>query len=103
MDKPAKKLFRCAIYTRKSTEHILDLEFNSLDAQREACEAYTKSQAHEGWRLVPGAATAACLLWDAEARRYLSFGPTSGPIVYCDEYGLTQCNTGAPHRLTSID
>src|SRR5271156_6238860 len=52
MDKPSKKLFRCAIYTRKSTEHNLDLEFNSLDAQREACEAYIKSQAHEGWRLV---------------------------------------------------
>src|SRR3984893_10562915 len=44
---------RCAIYTRKSTEHNLDLEFNSLDAQREACEAYIKSQSHEGWRLVP--------------------------------------------------
>jgi site-specific DNA recombinase len=48
----ARKLLRCAIYTRKSTEHNLDLEFNSLDAQREACEAYIKSQAHEGWRLV---------------------------------------------------
>jgi site-specific DNA recombinase len=54
MDKPTKKLFRCAVYTRKSTEHNLDLEFNSLDAQREACEAYIKSQAHEGWRLIPG-------------------------------------------------
>jgi site-specific DNA recombinase len=43
---------RCAIYTRKSTEHNLDLAFNSLDAQREACEAYIKSQAHEGWVLV---------------------------------------------------
>jgi site-specific DNA recombinase len=43
----------CAIYTRKSTEHNLDLAFNSLDAQREACEAYVKSQAHEGWRLIP--------------------------------------------------
>lgn len=40
---------RCAIYTRKSTEHGLELEFNSLDAQREACEAYIKSQLHEGW------------------------------------------------------
>jgi DNA invertase Pin-like site-specific DNA recombinase len=49
---PTKKPLRCAIYTRKSTEHNLDLEFNSLDAQREACEAYIKSQAHEGWRLV---------------------------------------------------
>jgi site-specific DNA recombinase len=46
------KALRCAIYTRKSTEHNLDLAFNSLDAQREACEAYIKSQAQEGWRLV---------------------------------------------------
>ena len=48
----AAKPQRCAIYTRKSTEHNLDLAFNSLDAQREACEAYVKSQAHEGWRLI---------------------------------------------------
>ena len=47
------KLLRCAIYTRKSTEHGLELEFNSLDAQREACEAYIKSQASEGWRVLP--------------------------------------------------
>ena len=53
MKNAERKLFRCAIYTRKSTEHNLDLEFNSLDAQREACEAYIKSQAHEGWRLIP--------------------------------------------------
>jgi site-specific DNA recombinase len=52
-EKLARKLFRCAVYTRKSTKHNLDLEFNSLDAQREACEAYIKSQAHEGWRLIP--------------------------------------------------
>jgi hypothetical protein len=44
----APKPQRCAIYARKLTEHNLDLEFNSLDAQREACEAYIKSQAHEG-------------------------------------------------------
>src|SRR5215470_6383568 len=43
---------RCAIYTRKSTEHGLDQEFNSLDAQREACEAYIKSQASQGWRVL---------------------------------------------------
>jgi site-specific DNA recombinase len=53
VDRPGKKHLRCAIYTRKSTERNLDLEFNSLDAQREACEAYIKSQAHEGWRLIP--------------------------------------------------
>ena len=47
------KPVRCAIYTRKSTEHGLELEFNSLDAQREACEAYIKSQASQGWRVLP--------------------------------------------------
>jgi DNA invertase Pin-like site-specific DNA recombinase len=46
-------VLRCAIYTRKSTEHGLDQEFNSLDAQREACEAYIKSQASQGWKVVP--------------------------------------------------
>ncbi|MFZ5674353.1 MAG: recombinase family protein [Pseudomonadota bacterium] len=44
-----KKRMRCAIYTRKSSEEGLEQEFNSLDAQREACEAYTKSQRSEGW------------------------------------------------------
>ena len=44
---------RCAIYTRKSSEEGLDQEFNSLDAQREACEAYIASQKHEGWVLLP--------------------------------------------------
>jgi DNA invertase Pin-like site-specific DNA recombinase len=43
---------RCAVYTRVSTEHGLEQEFNSLDNQREASEAYIKSQAHEGWRLI---------------------------------------------------
>jgi site-specific DNA recombinase len=47
-----RKNFRCAIYTRKSSEHGLEQDFNSLDAQREAGEAYIKSQAHEGWRLI---------------------------------------------------
>ncbi|GLS42566.1 recombinase family protein [Methylobacterium brachythecii] len=44
---------RCAIYTRVSTDHGLEQEFNSLDNQREAAEAYVKSQAHEGWRVLP--------------------------------------------------
>jgi site-specific DNA recombinase len=47
-----RKIFRCAIYTRKSTEHGLEQDFNSLDAQREAAEAYIKSQDHEGWKLI---------------------------------------------------
>jgi site-specific DNA recombinase len=48
---PAKRV-RCAIYTRVSTEHGLDQEFNSLDAQHEAASAYIKSQAHAGWTLI---------------------------------------------------
>lgn len=50
---PLVRKLRCAIYTRKSTEEGLDMEFNSLDAQREACEAYIASQRAEGWRPVP--------------------------------------------------
>src|SRR5947208_16063491 len=40
---------RCAIYTRKSSEEGLEQNFNALEAQREACEAYIRSQRHEGW------------------------------------------------------
>jgi site-specific DNA recombinase len=43
---------RCAVYTRKSSEEGLEQSFNSLDAQREACEAYILSQRHEGWHVV---------------------------------------------------
>jgi site-specific DNA recombinase len=46
---------RCAVYTRKSSEEGLEQAFNSLHAQREACEAYIKSQRHEGWSLIPTA------------------------------------------------
>src|SRR4051812_16713064 len=45
-----KRVLRCAIYTRKSSEEGLEQEFNSLDAQREACEAFILSQRHEGWQ-----------------------------------------------------
>src|SRR3989440_1057122 len=44
-----KPILKCAIYTRKSSEEGLEQDFNSLHAQREACEAYIKSQKHEGW------------------------------------------------------
>jgi site-specific DNA recombinase len=47
------KLLRCAIYTRKSSEEGLEQDFNSLDAQREACEAYIKSQKASGWVALP--------------------------------------------------
>ena len=54
MSKAGKSTIRCAIYTRKSSDEGLDQEFNSLEAQREACAAYIKSQAHEGWQMLPG-------------------------------------------------
>ena len=53
----AKRKIRCAVYTRKSTEEGLEQEFNSLDAQREACEAYIASQRSEGWVAVAATAT----------------------------------------------
>jgi site-specific DNA recombinase len=49
-----QRTFRCAVYTRKSSEEGLEQDFNSLHAQREACEAYIASQRHEGWKLLPG-------------------------------------------------
>ncbi len=46
---PERKVTRCAIYNPQSTEEGLEQEFNSLDAQHEACAAYILSQRHEGW------------------------------------------------------
>ena len=74
------KRLRCAIYTRVSTDDGLDQDFNSLDAQREAAEAYIKSQAHEGWSLVRSAmTTAASPAARSSARRSSSCWPTSRP------------------------
>jgi len=50
-----RRIYRCAIYTRKSTTDGLEQDFNSLDAQREACEAYVVSQRSQGWKLLPEA------------------------------------------------
>src|SRR6202048_5451225 len=50
---PQSKVLRCAIYTRKSSEEGLEQDFNSLHAQRESCDAYIKSQRHEGWTPLP--------------------------------------------------
>lgn len=52
-DQPRR--LRCAVYTRKSTDEGLELSYNSLHAQRDACEAYVASQKHEGWELLPDA------------------------------------------------
>ncbi|PYV94077.1 MAG: resolvase, partial [Acidobacteria bacterium] len=54
MSPASKRLVRCAIYTRKSSEEGLEQSFNSLDAQREACQAFITSQSQEGWRALPG-------------------------------------------------
>jgi site-specific DNA recombinase len=51
--KETRRSIRCAVYTRKSTEEGLEQEFNSLDAQREAAEAYIQSQRHLGWTVLP--------------------------------------------------
>ncbi len=52
MEPTKPKTLRCATYTRKSSEEGLEQDFNSLHAQREACEAFIKSQTGEGWRLI---------------------------------------------------
>jgi site-specific DNA recombinase len=52
MERSKPKIRRCVVYTRKSSEKGLEQEFNSLHAQREACEAFIKSQVGEGWRSV---------------------------------------------------
>src|ERR1700730_16584031 len=52
MERSKPKIRRCAVYTRKSSEEGLEQEFSSLHAQREACEAFIRRQAGEGWRLI---------------------------------------------------
>jgi site-specific DNA recombinase len=65
------KQLRCAIYTRKSTEHGLEQEFNSLDAEREACEAYIKSQASQGWkRIIEGHPHERYRIFDVQAGHF---------------------------------
>jgi site-specific DNA recombinase len=53
LPRPSAARLRCAIYTRKSTEEGLDHDFNSLDAQREAAQAFILSQRREGWIALP--------------------------------------------------
>ena len=77
---------RCAIYTRKSSEEGLEQDFNSLDAQREACEAFVVSQKREGWILLP----------ETVRRRRLSrAAPWSG------RHSNGCCRMWAPARSTS--
>ncbi len=60
-----KRRILCAVYTRKSHEEGLEQEFNSLDAQREAGEAFVASQRSEGWTLVPDYYDDGGLIWSA--------------------------------------
>ena len=68
---------RCAIYTRKSTEEGLEQDFNSLHAQREACEAFIRSQRHEGWQVLPEAYDDGGWRWPAICCRDLLSGSAS--------------------------
>ena len=81
---PVRRL-RCAIYTRKSSEEGLDMEFNSLDAQREACEAYIASQKAEGWVAV--------------RERYDDGGFSGGTL---ERPGLKQLLTDVAHGLVDV-
>ena len=67
MRTPSVRPVRCAIYTRVSTEHGLDQEFNSLDAQYDAASAYIKSQAHAGWTMIRVFGTAAIAIATSRA------------------------------------
>jgi hypothetical protein len=85
---------RGAIYTRVSTEQGLEKDFNSLDAQREACEAYIKSQAHEGWRLVrdrydDGGFSSGSMTWTPAGRnaQTAAFRPTRDERVTSTRFG----------------
>ena len=78
MEDAKPTLRRCAIYTRKSSEEGLEQNFNSLHAQREACEAFIKSQTSEGWRLVKTHSMTAGSRAEAwSARRYSSYSAMS--------------------------
>ncbi len=66
MEQSKPKAHRCAIYTRKSSEEGLEQDFNSLHAQREACEAFIKSQTGEGWRLVKTRMVKEFVIWRLE-------------------------------------
>lgn len=85
MKPPSVKPVRCAIYTRVSTDHGLDQEFNSLDAQYDAASAYIKSQAHAGWTLI--------------RPRYDDGGYSGGPLIAPTCSGCWM--TSAPGSSTS--
>ena len=70
MEQSKPTLQRCAFYTRKSSEEGLEQDFNSLHAQREACESFIKSQHGEGWSGTPGRRSRRCFLPIVFGERY---------------------------------
>jgi hypothetical protein len=106
MNGPVGKLARCAIYTRKSTEHNLDLAFNSLDAQREACEAYIKSQAHEvllprPLRPPQGGVWLCEWAFNIQAPSH-AFGRKAGPFRWRVPLDKNEYGAGAPGRVRAF-
>ena len=87
MTATARKSVRCAIYTRVSTESGLDQDFNSLDAQYDAAQAYIRSQAHAGWTLV--------------RTRYDDGGFSGGSIDRCE--GQQDIESEPPHRGRGVE
>src|SRR6201985_1142845 len=92
---------KCAVYTRVSSDSGLEQDFNSLDAQREAAEAYIKSQAHEGWRLVRDISTTAAFPVDRwSARRFRSYWTASGIDVSTSWSSIKSTVSRAPSRIS---
>src|SRR3989442_5513895 len=85
MKKGSTKAVRCAIYTRVSTDHGLEQDFNSLDAQHDAAQAYIRSQAHAGWTLIRS--------------RYDDGGYSGGPT---ERPALPRLPAGVPNRQVDV-
>src|SRR5262245_41284859 len=90
-----RKILRCAVYTRKSSEHGLEQDFNSLDAQREAGEAYIKIQAHEGWRLIKTHYDDGGLSGGSMERPALGLGLNTGPLLSVAVSASSKAHAGA--------
>ena len=91
---------RCAVYTRKSSEEGLEQDFNSLQAQREACEAFIRSQASEGWRLIrtaydDGGLSGGTMERPALRQRALHFAAFEQPEIF-----RAHCDSGSSEKRT---
>src|ERR1700687_5335304 len=114
-DLTTRRSLRGAIYTRVSTDQGLEQDFNSLDAQREACEAYIKSQAHEGWRLMAeryddGGLSGAslerpslqALLADVRVRRIDIVVVYKVDLLGAPQHGMRADDQNAPHVAVAL-